>query len=317
MPDKYALTPINLSDTKTVTSLVENRRVFTLNQCELNIFETYQQCTDVVLSYDGLVITSMLRGRKVMYLSQNPGFNFLPGETVILPEGVSMKVDFPEADARHPVQCATIALDWNVVTQTLAFLNEHYPRKDEVAEWKLNFSQYHFYNNRELANVMNKLISISMEDDIAKDALADLTLKSLLIRVIQTQNMAMVEDGLPANNRFALVVDYIREHLTEKIGIDVLCQKACMSKSSFFRLFKDVFGLSPVEFIIRERISLAKRLLTNPALTVSEVSDQVGFNNPHYFSRLFKMLEGTTPKSFRQHAVEPEDLHYSVSTQPQ
>lgn len=307
MPGKYILEPINLSNTTSLTSLVENRRVFTLNQCELNIFETYEPCSDVVLSYDGMVITSMLRGRKVMYLPQSPGFNFLPGETVILPEGVSMKVDFPEADAKRPVQCATIALNWEVVTQTLAFLNEHYPRKDDNTEWSLNFSQYHFYNNRELANVMNRLIGISMEDDPAKDALADLTLKSLLIRVIQTQNMAMVTDGLPVNNRFETVVSYIREHLTKKISIDVLCQKACMSKSSFFRSFKEVFGLSPVEFIIRERISLARRLLADPALTVSEVSDRVGFNNPHYFSRLFKLLEGIPPKSYRQQMMEPAD----------
>lgn len=307
MASKYALDLINLSDASKLTSLVENRRVFTLNQCELNIFETYKPCSDVVLSYNGLVITSMMRGRKVMYLSENPGFNFLPGETVILPEGVSMKVDFPEADAKHPVQCATIALDWAVVGQTLDFLNEHYPRPGNSPDWKLNFSQYHFYNNRELTNVMNRLINISMEDDLAKDALADLTLKSLLIRVIQTQNMAMIEDGLPANNRFESVVNYIREHLTKKISIDVLCQKACMSKSNFFRSFKDVFGLSPVEFIIRERISLARRLLANPALSVSEVSDQVGFNNPHYFSRLFKLLEGITPKSYRQHMIEAEE----------
>ncbi|MBO0930899.1 AraC family transcriptional regulator [Fibrella aquatilis] len=304
MPGKFALESINLSDTHARTSLVENRRVFTLNQCELNIFETYKPCSGVVLSYDGLVITSMLRGRKVMYLSQNPGFSFLPGETVILPEGVSMKVDFPEADARHPVQCATIALDWQVVGQTLAFLNEQYPRQDDSGEWKLNFSQYHFYNNRELANVLNRLINISMEDNMAKDALADLTLKSLLIRVIQTQNMAVMADGLPTNNRFAAVISYIHEHLTEKIGIDILCQKACMSKSSFFRSFKDVFGLSPVEFIIRERISLARRLLANPNMTVGEVSDMVGFHNAHYFSRLFKLLEGTTPKTYRQQTAE-------------
>ncbi|MGV3558654.1 helix-turn-helix domain-containing protein [Larkinella arboricola] len=294
------LAPINLSDAKELHSLVEHRRVFNLNQYELNIFETYHPCSGVVLSYDGLVITSMMRGRKVMYLSERSGFDFLPGETVILPEGISMKVDFPEADQKHPVQCATIALDWQVVNQTLHFLNEYYPRHDALGEWKLNFSQYHFYNNRELANVMNRLISISMEDDPAKDALADLTLKSLLIRVIQTQNMAPVENSLPVSNRFAEVLEYIREHLTEKIGIDVLCRKACMSKSGFFRLFKEDFGLSPMEYIIRERINLAKRLLTNPASTVTEVCYQAGFNNLHYFSRLFKMLEGTTPTSYRQ-----------------
>ncbi len=305
MKNGYPLQGINLSDTRELDSLVEHRRVFTLNHCELNIFETYRQCSDVVLSYDGLVITSMLRGKKVMYLSENPGFDFLPGETVILPEGVSMKVDFPDADERHPVQCATIALDWAVVTGMLNFLNETYPRRaDDSGEWKLNFNQYHFYNNRELANVMNKLISISMEDDLAKDALADLTLKSLLIRVIQTQNMALAEDGLPMNNRFATVVDYIREHLTEKIGIDTLCRKACMSKSGFFRSFKATFGLSPMEFVIRERINLAKRLLVNPAATVSDVCYQAGFNNLYYFSRLFKMLEGVTPTTYRQQQVE-------------
>ena len=300
MNNGFPLQTINLSDSRELDSLVEHRRVFTLNHCELNIFETYRPCSDVVLSYNGLVITSMLRGKKVMHLSQKPGFDFLPGETVILPEGISMKVDFPEADEKHPVQCATIALDWNVVTQMLDFLNENYPRKDKVGEWKLNFSQYHFYNNRELANVMNKLINISMEDDLAKDALADLTLKSLLIRVIQTQNMALIEDGLATNNRFATVVEYIRENLTAKISIEVLCQKACMSKSGFFRTFKEAFGLSPVEFIIRERIGLARRLLANPTATVTEVCYQVGFNNLHYFSRLFKMLEGVTPTAYRQ-----------------
>ena len=301
MKNGYPLQRINLSDTMELDSLVEHRRVFNLNHCELNIFETYRQCSDVVLSYDGLVITSMLRGKKVMHLSENPGFDFLPGETVILPEGISMKVDFPEADERHPVQCATIALNWAVVTSMLDFLNETYPRHaDDSQEWKLNFNQYHFYNNRELANVMNKLISISMEDDLAKDALADLTLKSLLIRVIQTQNMALAEDGLPANNRFATVVEYIREHLAEKIGIDMLCRKACMSKSGFFRLFKETFGLSPTEFIIRERISLAKRLLVDPSVSVTEVCFRAGFNNLHYFSRLFKTLEGMTPTAYRQ-----------------
>ncbi len=304
MNNGYPLQGINLSDTRELDSLVEHRRVFTLNHCELNIFETYRQCSDVVLSYDGLVITSMLRGKKVMYLSKNPGFDFLPGETVILPEGISMKVDFPDADERHPVQCATIALNWGVVTGMLNFLNETYPRRaNDSGEWQLNFNQYHFYNNRELANVMNKLISISMEDDLAKDALADLTLKSLLIRVIQTQNMALAEDGLPTNNRFATVVEYIREHLTEKIGIDALSRKACMSKSGFFRSFKETFGLSPMEFVIRERINLAKRLLVNPAATVSDVCYQAGFNNLHYFSRLFKMLEGVTPTTYRQQHI--------------
>ena len=300
MDNKYALQPINLSDSAKLESLVEHRRVFNLDHCELNIFETYRQCSDVYLSYNGLVITSMLRGKKVMYLYQQPGFDFLPGETVILPQGVSMKVDFPEADDKNPVQCATLALDWNKVNSTLDFLNENYPKTDDKFEWKLNFSQYHFYNNRELADSINSLISISMDDGPGKDALADLTLKSLLVRVIQTQNLHSIESNVNAGGRLITVVQYIREHLTEKIGIEVLCRKACMSKSSFFRLFKETFGLSPVEYIIRQRIQMAKTLLADRTVNITAACYRSGFNNLNYFARLFKRVEGVTPKEFQK-----------------
>ena len=300
MENRFAIQPINLSDPTELNSMVEHKRVFSLNNCELNIFETYQQCSDVSLSYNGLVITSMMRGKKVMYLSRQPGFDFLPGETVVLPEGISMKVDFPEADDKHPVQCATLALNWDKVHETIDFLNDNYPKTDQPHEWQLNFSQYHFYNNRELTNSLNRLISISMEDDIAKDALADLALKSLLIRVIQTQNLSLLEESPAANNRLMSVIQYIRQHLTEKIGIEVLCEKACMSKSVFFRIFKTTFGITPLEYIIRERIDLAKSLLKDPDVSVTAACYQSGFNNLNYFARLFKRTEGITPSEYQR-----------------
>jgi AraC-like DNA-binding protein len=241
----------------------------------------------------------MMRGKKVMYLSQQPGFDFLPGETVVLPEGVSMKVDFPEADEKHPVQCATLAFNWQKVNETIDFLNENYPRQESPNEWKLNFSHYHFYNNRELTNSLNRLISISMGDEMAKDALADLELKSLLVRVIQTQNMALLETSPVVNRRLTNVIQYIRQHLTDKIGIELLCEKACMSKSVFFRLFKNTFGISPLEYIIRERIDLAKSLLKSPEVSITAACYQSGFNNLNYFARLFKRMEGVTPSEFQ------------------
>ena len=299
MENRFTLRPINLSNPAELNSMVEHKRVFSLKDCELNIFETYRQCSDVSLSYNGLVITSMMRGKKVMYLSQQPGFDFLPGETVVLPEGVSMKVDFPEADEKHPVQCATLAFNWEKVNETIDFLNENYPRQESPNEWKLNFSHYHFYNNRELTNSLNRLISISMGDEIAKDALADLELKSLLVRVIQTQNMALLETDPVVNRRLTNVIQFIRQHLTEKIGIELLCEKACMSKSVFFRLFKNTFGLSPLEYIIRERLDLAKSLLKSPEVSVTAACYQSGFNNLNYFARLFKRIEGVTPSEFQ------------------
>lgn len=295
---KFPIQTINLSDISKVDSLVEHRRVFTMKDCELNIFETWRKCDNVALSYDGLVITSMMRGKKVMYLSGGSGFDFLPGETVILPEGVSMKVDFPEADEKHPVQCATLALNWDMVYNTMDFLNENYPKE---IPWELNFSYFHFHNNLELANSLNKLISVSMEEDGIKDALVDLTLKTLLVRVVQTQQLSLLENNATAGHRFAPVVQYIREHLSRPISIESLCKIACMSKSVFFRLFRETFGISPVEYITKERIRLAKQLLADPTLNITEACYQAGFNNLNYFTRQFRKIEGVPPRVFRQH----------------
>lgn len=300
MSDTHSIVPINLADASELDSLVEHRRVFALKECQLNIFETYHRTADVRLSFDGLVVSSMMRGRKVMSLADDPQFDFVPGESVILPEGVAMKVDFPDADMQHPVQCATLALDNAMVQRNLEHLNAHYPNPEHPFEWKLDFRHYHFRNNRELAASINKLISISMEDHAAKDALADLSLKFLLLRIIQTQNLAVLQEHKdPRDLRLAPVVDHIRRHLAQHISVDGLARLAGMSRPVFFRTFKASYGITPLEHVLHERIRAAKELLADPSLSVSEVCYRSGFNNLNYFIRQFKRIVGLTPTAFR------------------
>jgi AraC family transcriptional regulator of arabinose operon len=290
--------PLSLTGNRLLDTLVEHRKVYNLQHCEVNIFETYSPCGSLDLSYNGLVISSMLRGKKTVGLPNETRFDFMPGETLILPEGTKFNVDFPGVDKRHPVQCATLVLDWGKVKSTLDFLNYTYPADNENDLWDLNFTQYHFNQNQELTGLINKLIHISMEDSLTRDALADCTLTELLIRIIQTQKLQLVDNHQIGDGRFVHVMQYIRSHLSEHINVHTLSQQACMSKSNFFRIFKDTFGLSPVDFIIRERIELAKKLLKRPATTISEVCLRSGFNNLNYFIRLFKRLEGVTPGSY-------------------
>jgi AraC-like DNA-binding protein len=137
-----------------------------------------------------------------------------------------------------------------------------------------------------------------MEDTPSKEALADCTLMELMIRIIQTQKLQLIDDHQISDDRLGHVIKYIRTHLSEKIDVDTLSQQAYMSKSSFFRTFKNTFGLSPVDFILRERIKLAKKLLKKPEANISEVCLRSGFNNLNYFIRLFKRMEGMTPGAY-------------------
>ena len=303
MTNKNLLTPLSLSKGKELMNLVENRKAYTMNHCELNVFETYQRSELVPLTFSDLVITSMLRGKKVMHLFDKPGFDYLPGETVIVPPNITMTIDFPEATAKQPSQCTALAINNQEILNTVDFLNESYPREDSKS-WQLNYNQFHFFNNYELAQLINKLIRISTGDALTKDVLANLTLKELLIRIMQMQNLHDMHDNLhelSTGSRFAYVVEFINNHLTEKLNIDVLSQMAFMSKASFFRAFRHELGISPVDYIIKERIQLAKQLMSNPYNSISEACFKAGFNNLNYFSRAFKKTEGITPSLFKSH----------------
>jgi len=307
MNERNLVSPFNLTGKKELRTLVENRKAYTLNHCELNIYETYERSELVPLTFSDLVITSMLRGKKVMHLFDKPGFDYLPGETVIVPPNVTMTIDFPEASEINPSQCTALAINQQEIRNTLDFLNENYPRANNDL-WQLNYQQFHFFNNYELAQLINKFISISTGDNLAKDVLANLTLKELLIRIMQMQNLHDIKDNLnqmSASNRFAYILQYIKAHLTEKLNIDALSQMAYMSKASFFRTFKHELGVSPVDYIIKERIQLAKQFMQNPYCSIADACFKAGFNNQHYFSRVFRKMVGTTPSLYKAGIIKP------------
>ena len=296
-----AVAPLPLAQ---LHSLVENRTVFALEEFELNIFETHQVAHRVPLRLDGLAFTTMLRGKKVMYLPGRPAFDYLPGESVVVGEDERMEIDFPDACACRPTQCLAVAIAPSTVRRTVDMLNERYPRAEAHAPWALAGSEYaHLTNTPELTGTLERLVAVSRTDDAAKDVLAGFTLQELLVRLMQTQARQLIFQDYARHlttHRFAGVVQYIRQHLAENLSVDKLSALACMSKATFFRVFKREFGLTPVEYINRERLDEAKRLLRHPLASVAEACMRAGFNNLSYFQTLFKKHEGVTPGTYKK-----------------
>jgi AraC-like DNA-binding protein len=283
-------------------TLTENRRVFNLKSCELSVFETNETNFSVPLSFGDFVITSMVRGKKIMHLAGKPAFEYLPGETVIVPANEAMLIDFPEAAPESPTQCIALAVDSAYIRDTVDFLNDNYNTADEPHRWKLRFDRYHFHNDTDVAELINKLIRICTGSDTGKNIFADLNLKELLIRILQSQNLWRHSEDAgnnPNSSRLHFVLQYIREHLTERIPVDTLSKKAYLSRNIFFRWFKEQFGVTPLEYINRERIRLARQLLADENNTVAQVSLQCGFSDVSYFVRAFKRSEGLTPGAYQ------------------
>ncbi|MET3877669.1 AraC family transcriptional regulator [Chitinophaga sp. OAE865] len=303
MPVKHFVQPIDLTHPKQLQRLVENRRVYNLNNCELNIFESYQQDYRVPLTFGDFVISSMMRGKKIMHLFDKPSFEYRPGETVILPANETIIIDFPEATTDNPTQCIAFSVDEAYIRSTLQYLNEYYNSEyTDQNNWRLQFNRYHFNNDADLTEVINKLVRICSSTDLSRDIYADLSMKELLIRILQNQHLQLIADEKDTNSnnsRLHFVLHYINEHLTENISVDTLCRKAYLSRNIFFKWFKDQFGITPLQYINRERLKLAKQLLADRHNSVGQVSALCGFNDTNYFIRLFRSAEGITPGTYQ------------------
>ncbi|TKC09593.1 helix-turn-helix domain-containing protein [Pedobacter frigoris] len=274
----------------------ENRTRFDCGNYEINIFETFQSSTKVEIKYEGLSISGMIRGRKVVYTKQGNKFDFLPGTSLILPEGETIFADFPDASEKSPVQCATILIPHQTIIDNLKYLNQEY--LNEEAIWALDFKNFHFNNNASLVRAFNELINLATQKK-QLFALNDLLLKSFLVRLIDAQNEHSQEvDVLNNNNQLFLIKNYIKENLASPLTVEILTNVGNCSKSTLYRLFDAYCSKSPGEYILNERMAHAQNLLLNPNSNVTEVAYLSGFSSVSYFAKQFKMVNNCTPGDF-------------------
>lgn len=297
---KYLLQKPELKVENQLVTLVENQTKFNLKNCEFSIYETHQSAFNVKLHFDTIAFTAMIRGKKHLKLeSKAQYFDYFPGESVLVSPGETMVIDFPEAD-ETPSQCISLSLNPEFIEDSLNHLNYQLPKIDESSGWNLDLNEYFLFNNQSLASATNNIMRIAMDDNAQKDVMADFALKELLIRLMQTQARGMVEKNVAKNkSRIGFVVDYIRKNLHQKLSIDNIAKLAYVSKSNFFKMFRDELGTSPNDFILQERISRAKELLATQN-SIKETAFQTGFSDANYFNRVFKQLVGDTPKNYQK-----------------
>ncbi|WP_420582307.1 helix-turn-helix domain-containing protein [Reichenbachiella sp.] len=95
-------------------------------------------------------------------------------------------------------------------------------------------------------------------------------------------------------------IDFIRQNLTNKIDYKKMSERFNLSYSQFRLTFKKATGYSLNQFLIAERIGLARRLLHNTDMEIGEVAHRVGINSVFYFSKLYKQKTGKSPSHDRR-----------------
>jgi AraC-like DNA-binding protein/ligand-binding sensor protein len=99
----------------------------------------------------------------------------------------------------------------------------------------------------------------------------------------------------------------VEERGAAQITIQQLADAVHLSSGHLSRVFRRTTGMTLEQFLIRQRVELAKRVLLDPTLNVSEVADRCGFCNPAYFASVFKKYVNCTPREFasQPHRWEP------------
>lgn len=129
----------------------------------------------------------------------------------------------------------------------------------------------------------------------------------LIIRLMRSTGLS-VPNGIPSvssHRQCAAIRRYIDLHFKESLTLDLLAEEAHMNKHYLSHAFKREYGISPINYMISRRIEESKYLLTETNLSLSQISQLLGFSSLSYFSQVFRKSQSIPPIEYRQNSKHP------------
>ena len=153
-------------------------------------------------------------------------------------------------------------------------------------------------NDPELTGRLLRRIADAGDNTAAADAEMAGCLYLFLAHLIRMNQQNATTN--PRQTYVAGALRYIQYNYANDIGVTDIARHVGISRSQLYRAFLQDFGVSPHDYLQTYRINEACSLLHDPSYSVAEVAGSVGFNDPLYFSRVFKSIKGTTPSQYQK-----------------
>lgn len=112
------------------------------------------------------------------------------------------------------------------------------------------------------------------------------------------------------------ILNYFEKNIMRPLSVDMICQDNLISASKLKQLFKTYLDCGVIEYFNKMRIDYAKQLIRSSTKSVSEISDMLGYNSIHYFSRFFKKMTGMSPTEYSHSVLAKNELSYSITRKP-
>lgn len=145
-----------------------------------------------------------------------------------------------------------------------------------------------------LKTLLDKMIHTYYSGSNFKKLLIQSYITEFLIHIIELEKKS--ESNI--SDTMQQVLTHIAGRIIEDISLDDLAGLSGLSLSRFKQNFKREVGIPPAEFILREKVALAGKLLKNSNKSVTDIAFELGFSSSHYFATVFKRLTGKTPTEY-------------------
>ncbi|WP_289487220.1 AraC family transcriptional regulator [Fictibacillus enclensis] len=151
-----------------------------------------------------------------------------------------------------------------------------------------------------LIRKFKQLIFYSEKGDLS----SGFRIHSILLEIMadfieQSEDILFDSRTVPSFEKMDKILQYIESHLHDSLSVEELARIASFHPNYFISVFKKYTGLSPIQFINRQRIERAKHLLLFTDQSVSAIADSLGME-VSYFSRMFREQIGFSPKNYRE-----------------
>ena len=147
-----------------------------------------------------------------------------------------------------------------------------------------------------LAQLAHQTVSIAGHASALYHETMQLALAAHLAQILAPAQPRLV--GID-DRRLHRALDYIHDNLTANLSLEDMAAEAAMSRFHFVRAFTKALGRSPLQYVIHERMELAKLFLKTTCLPISSVAARVGYEDVSRFGQHFRRQTGTTPAAFR------------------
>lgn len=183
-----------------------------------------------------------------------------------------------------------------IMTASIGYI--HYRRKERNMKGNANYF---------LQAVLNDMLSSKEEkqrgeeDNFAETPLSDISSKEDDSRLEETGQQTQAKNSKEDEEFLNKLNMLIHENMAGgELSIKFLTDKLAMSRASLYNKVKFLTGLGVNDYINRLRIEKSVFLLTNTNMNINEISYEVGFSYPRYFSTSFKQIKGMTPTRFKE-----------------